>query len=105
MHLTLAELNGRTLTRHLWLGFRVSKKPFNFFTMLSASMKTVSFEAGLFTLLSVLLLLLLLFSFYLLYISYAINIRNGKQLLYGAYFDGKSKNEAQNKLEISHYVS
>ena len=46
MHLTLAELNGRTLTRHLWFSFRVSKKPFNFFTMLSPSMKTVSFEVG-----------------------------------------------------------
>ena len=39
MHLTLAELNGRTLTRHLWFSFRVSKKPFNFFTMLPPSMK------------------------------------------------------------------
>ena len=46
MHLTLAELNGRTLTRHLWLSFRVSKKPFNIFTMLSPSMKRVSSEVG-----------------------------------------------------------
>ena len=70
MHLTLAELNGRTLTRHLWFSFRVSKKPFNFFTILSPSMKTVSFEIGddgvLLTLLSLLLLLLLLFSLLLL---------------------------------------
>ena len=70
MHLTLAELNGRTLTRHLWFSFRVSKKPFNFFTMLSPSMKTVSFEVGddgvLLTLLSLLLLFLLLFSLLLL---------------------------------------
>ena len=41
MHLTLAELNGRTLTRRLWFSFRVS-----FFTMLSPSMKTVSFEVS-----------------------------------------------------------
>ena len=45
MHLTLTELNGH-LTRHLWFSFRVSKKPFNFFTMLSPSMDTVSFEVG-----------------------------------------------------------
>ena len=44
MHLTFAELNGRTLTRHLCLSFLVNKKPFNFFTMLSPSMNTVSFE-------------------------------------------------------------
>ena len=66
MHLTLVELNGRTLTRRLWFSFCVSKKPFNFFTILSPSMKTVSFEFGddevLLTLLSELLLLLLLFS-------------------------------------------
>ena len=66
MLLTLAELNGRTLTRHLWFSFRVSKKPFNFFIMLSPSMKTVSFEVGddgvLLNLLSLLLLLLLMFS-------------------------------------------
>ena len=30
MHLTLAELNGRTLTRHLWFSFRISKKPLIF---------------------------------------------------------------------------
>ena len=28
--LTLAELNGQTLARHLWFSFRVSKKPFDF---------------------------------------------------------------------------
>ena len=70
MHLTLAELNSRTLTRHLWFSFRVRKKPFNFLTMLSPSMKTVSFEVGddgvLLTLLSLLLLLLLYFSLLLL---------------------------------------
>ena len=44
MHLTFAELNGRTLTRHLCLSFLVNKKPFNFFTMPSPSMNTVSFE-------------------------------------------------------------
>ena len=70
MHLTLAELNGQTLTRHLWFSFRVSKKPFNFYTMLSPSMKTVSFEVGddqvLLTFLSQLLLFLLLFSFLIL---------------------------------------
>ena len=31
MHLTLAKLNGQTLTRQLWFSFRFSKKPFNFF--------------------------------------------------------------------------
>ena len=46
MDLTLAELNGRTLTRHLWFSFRVTKKLFNFFTMLSPSMKTVHFDVG-----------------------------------------------------------
>ena len=70
MHLILAELNGRTWTRHLWFSFHVTKKPFNFFTILSPSMKTVSFEVGddgeLLTLLSLLLLLLLLFSLLLL---------------------------------------
>ena len=73
MHLTLAELNGRTLTRHLWFSFRISKKSFNSLNMLSPSMKTVSFEVGdnvvLLTLLSVLLLLLLLFSLLLLLLS------------------------------------
>ena len=46
IHLTLAEINGGTLTRHLWFSFCVSKKTFYFFTMLSPSIKTVSFEVG-----------------------------------------------------------
>ena len=70
MHLTLAELNGRTLTRHLWFSFRVSKKLFNFFTMLFPSMKIVSVDDGddgvLLTLFLVLLLLRVLFSLFLL---------------------------------------
>ena len=72
MHLTFAELNGRTLTRHLCLSFLVNEKPFNFFTMLSPSMNTVSFqfwdghgEVTLF-LLIVLFLLVLLISLLLL---------------------------------------
>ena len=75
MHLTLADLNGRILTRHLWFSFHVSKKPFNLFITLSANMKTVSFEVGgdevLLTLLSV-LLLLLLFIFIIITINIAI---------------------------------
>ena len=70
MHFTLTELNGRTLARHLRFSFRVSKIPFNFFTMLSPSMKRVSFQDGndgaLLTLLLLLLLLLLLYSLLLL---------------------------------------
>ena len=46
MCLALAGSNGRTLTRHLWFSYRVSKKRFNFFTILSLSMKTFSFEVG-----------------------------------------------------------
>ena len=46
MHLTLPELNSRTLTRHLWFSLCVSKKPFNFFTILPPSIKTVSFDVG-----------------------------------------------------------
>ena len=66
IHLTLAKLNGQSLTRHLRFSFLVSKKRFYFLTMLATSMKTVSFEVGgdrvLLNLLSLLLLLLLLFS-------------------------------------------
>ena len=75
MHLTFAELNGRTLTRHLCLSFLVNKKPFNFFTMLSPSMNTVSFEIcdgdGEMTLslLMALFLLLLLISLLILLLS------------------------------------
>ena len=60
MHLTFAELNGRTLTRHLWLSFLVNKKQINF-------LKTVSLEfcdggGNVISLLVVLFLLLLLLS-------------------------------------------
>ena len=68
--LNLAELNDLTLARHVWFSFRVNKKPFNFFTMLPPSMKTVSFGDGddgvLLSLSSLLLLMLLLFSLLLL---------------------------------------
>ena len=64
MHLTFAQLNGRTLTRHLCFSFPVNKKRFNFLTMLSPSMNTISFDFcdadGEVTLLLLLLLLLLL---------------------------------------------
>ena len=41
MCFTFAELNGRTLTRHLWFSFRVTQKTFDFFTMLSPSTKII----------------------------------------------------------------
>ena len=44
MHLTFSELNGRTLTRHLWLSFLLNENPFNFFTIQFPSMNTVSLE-------------------------------------------------------------
>ena len=73
MHLTFAELNGRTLKWYLWLSFLVNKKPFNFFTMLSPSMNTVSSEfcdgngEVTLSLLLVLFLLLLFFQYYYYY--------------------------------------